>query len=258
MSLSKFEMTGKSVLITGATGALGSSAAHAFAAGGAKVTLAGGNKARLSKLKSELASRGYAVTAIAKRPNTEESCDDIVAAAVETHGGLDALIVSSGAAAVEPALQMQLSTWDRIMDANVRQAWLVCRSAGRVMIDQGRGGKVVLVSSVRSRFATAAGTSAYGPSKAATDMLTRSLAVEWGQYGITVNAIAPTVFRSELTDWLFEDEAKDKRDALLERIPLGRLAEPDDHQGILQFLCSPASDFITGQVICIDGGFSAN
>ena len=126
------------------------------------------------------------------------------------------------------------------------------------MIDRGRGGTVVLVSSVRGRFATAAGTSAYGTSKAATDMLTRSLAVEWGQYGINVNAIAPTVFRSELTEWLFEDGAKDKRDSLLERIPLGRLAEPDDHQGLLQFLCSPASDFITGQVIYIDGGFSAN
>lgn len=258
MNTGEFEVAGKSVLITGATGALGSSAARAFVAAGAHVTLAGGNSARLSELEKEFAASGASVVIVAQRPESENACDDIVAAAVKAHGGLDVLIAASGAAAVKPALEMDTDTWDRVMDANVRQSWLICRSAGRVMIEQGRGGKVILVSSVRGRFATAAGTTAYGTSKAATDMLTRSLAVEWGKHRINVNAIAPTVFRSELTEWLFEDEAKEKRDALLERIPLGRLAEPDDHQGLLQFLSSSASDFITGQVIYIDGGFSAN
>lgn len=258
MSASMFDVAGKSVLITGATGALGASTARVFVAGGAHVMLAGGNEERLSELESEFAASGTAVATIAKRPNSEKACEDIVAATVKAYGGLDILIVASGAAAVKPALEMDLETWDRIMDANARQAWLICRSAARPMIEQGRGGKIILVSSVRSRFATAAGTSAYGPSKAATDMLTRSLAVEWGKHRINVNAIAPTVFRSELTEWLFEDGAEDKRNSLLDRIPLGRLAEPDDHQGILQFLSSSASDFVTGQIICIDGGFSAN
>ena len=258
MSASAFDIAGKSALVTGATGALGSSAARMLVAGGAHVTLAGGNAQRLSEMAVEFTSAGTMVAMIAKRPDSEAACDEIVASAVAAHGGLDILIVASGAAAVKPALDMDLATWDRIMDANVRQAWLINRSAARAMIAQGRGGKVVMVSSVRGRFATAAGTSAYGPSKAATDMLTRSLAVEWGKHGINVNAIAPTVFRSELTEWLFEEGAEDKRNSLLERIPLGRLAEPDDHQGIIQFLCSEAAEFVTGQIFYIDGGFSAN
>jgi NAD(P)-dependent dehydrogenase (short-subunit alcohol dehydrogenase family) len=258
MTTSLFDIAGRSALVTGATGALGYTAAHALVAAGAHVTLAGGNEKRLLEIQNELRSSGANVMAIAKRPDSEDACDAIVDTAVRTHGGLDILIVASGAAAVKPALEMDLETWDRVMDANVRQSWLICRSAGRVFIEQGRGGKIVLVSSVRGRFATTAGTSAYGTSKAATDMLTRSLGVEWGQHNINVNAIAPTVFRSDLTEWLFEDSAAEKRNSLLARIPLGRLAEPDDHQGILLFLSSPASDFITGQVIYIDGGFSAN
>ena len=258
MNTGKFEVAGKSVLITGATGALGASAAQAFVAGGSHVTIAGGNSDRLSELAANFAQSNGSVTTVARRPDSEDACDEIVATAVKAYGGLDVLIVASGAAAVEPAVDMEPKTWDRIMDANVRQCWLICRSAAKVMIDQGKGGKIVLVSSVRGRFATPAGTSAYGTSKAATDMLTRSLAVEWGKHGINVNAIAPTVFRSDLTEWLFSDDAKDKRDSLLERIPLGRLAEADDHQGLLQFLSSDASNFITGQIIYIDGGFSAN
>lgn len=258
MNTDNFSVEGLSVLITGATGALGASAARAFAAGGAQLTLAGGNAKRLEELKAELSAAGASVVSVARRPDSEAACEEIVGAAADAYGGLDVLVVASGAAAVEPAVQMAPSTWDQIMDANVRQTWLICRCAARLMIDQSRGGKMVLVSSVRGRFATAAGTSAYGTSKAATDMLTRSLAVEWGQHGINVNAIAPTVFRSELTNWLFEDDASAQRAGLTERIPLGRLAEPDDHQGIIQFLASGASDFITGQVIYIDGGFSAN
>jgi len=144
------------------------------------------------------------------------------------------------------------------MDVNVRQSWLLCRAAGRIMLDQGRGGKVILMSSARSTLGMA-NYSAYCPSKAAVDLLTRSLACEWGPSGINVNAIAPTVFRSELTAWMYANDGKGPavRAAILSRIPVGRLGEPTDFHGAVQLLASSGSDFMTGAVIHIDGGYTA-
>lgn len=200
------------------------------------------------------------MTTFVGRPDTESACNEMVAAAAADGRGLDILVPASGTAAVKPAVEMEPATWDKVMDANVRQTWLLCRAAGQVMIPQGRGGAVIPISSVRAHFATPAGTSAYGASKAAVDMIARSLATEWGPHDIRVNAIAPTVFRSELTAWLFEDNdrANEARKGVLSRIPLGRLAEPDDFAGVLVFLASQASAIITGETINVDGGFSAN
>lgn len=255
-----FDLTGKSALVSGATGALGAAAARALAGAGAHVTIAGGNSEKLAEIGAGLEVSGASVTMVASRPSDEASCNAMVKTACAEGRGLDVLVAASGTAAVQPAVEMDLETWDRVMDANVRQTWLLCRSAGRTMIDQDRGGAIIPVSSVRARFATPAGTSAYGPSKAAVDMITKSLATEWGRYNIRVNAIAPTVFRSELTGWLFEDNerANEGRKGVLARIPLGRLAEPDDFAGVLIFLASQASGLITGETINVDGGFSAN
>lgn len=254
-----FDLTGKSALVTGATGALGAASAKALAGAGAHVTIAGGNGETLGALHSELEASRASVSSIQLRPSDAKSCDAIVAKAVETGGGLDILVSASGTAVVKPIIEMDEDDYDRVMDANVKQSWMLCRSAGRVFKSQGeRGGAVVLVSSVRSKFATPAGTSVYGTSKAAIDMLTRSLATEWGAMNVRVNAIAPTVFRSALTAWLYEDDAADKRAGVLQRIPLGRLAEPDDFAGSVIFLSSQASDLVTGHVLAVDGGFSAN
>jgi NAD(P)-dependent dehydrogenase (short-subunit alcohol dehydrogenase family) len=145
------------------------------------------------------------------------------------------------------------------MDANVRGSWLVCRAAGRHLLDQGEGGKGVLVSSTRGKLGHPAGYSAYCTSKAAVDGLTRTLACEWGAHGITVNAIAPTVFRSDLTEWMYAEEGKGRetREAMLARIPLGRLGEPEDFVGTLVYFLSDAARFATGQVLYVDGGYTA-
>jgi NAD(P)-dependent dehydrogenase (short-subunit alcohol dehydrogenase family) len=143
-----------------------------------------------------------------------------------------------------------------VQDANVRQTYLICRTAGKVMLEQGRGGKMVITSSVRGKVATN-NAIGYCTSKAATDMLTKCFSAEFAPHGVTVNAIAPTVFRSALTAWLFDEEGPgaEARKGVLQRIPAGRLGEPDDFAGSVIFLSSPASDFLTGHIMYVDGGF---
>jgi len=254
-STPRFSVAGKSILITGATGALGGVAARALAEAGAALTLAGGSAAPLGEMAAGLAG---AVT-VARRPDSPEDAAEMVRAAVDAHGGLDGVLVASGMNHVAPIATMDVTDFQRVQDANVRGSWLVCQAAGRQLIEQGRGGSVVLVSSTRGRLGHPAGYSAYCPSKAAVDLLARTLAAEWGPSQIRVNAIAPTVFRSNLTAWMYSDDERGRatREAMLARIPLGRLAEPDDLAGAVQFLLSDASAFITGQVLYLDGGYTA-
>ncbi|MBN26122.1 MAG: oxidoreductase [Alteromonadaceae bacterium] len=252
-----FSLKGKSALVVGASGALGGAAAHALAAAGANLTLAGSNSETLKRRAQEMEHYGVSITVHIGRPETQDDAQEMINTATQT-SPLDIVVCASGTSVVKPITDMQPDEFDKVMDANVRQSWLVCRAASKVMIEQNRGGKMILVSSVRAHFATPAGTSAYGTSKAAINMLTRSLAVELGPHNICVNAIAPTVFRSSLTSWLFEPESADKRQQVLNRIPIGRLGEPEDFNGIFMFLASQASNLITGEIINIDGGFSCN
>jgi NAD(P)-dependent dehydrogenase (short-subunit alcohol dehydrogenase family) len=254
-----FIVGGRSVLITGATGAFGAAAARGLARGDAKLTLAGGSRDKLEALRSELAQTGAEVAIVNLRPETEADADAMVAAALEAHGGLDTVVTASGLNKVGLITEQPVEDWQTVMDANVKGSWLVCRSAGRCMIKRGGGGKFILVSSTRARLGLPSGYSAYSPSKAAVDLLTKTLACEWGRHRINVNAIGPTVFRSNLTEWMYSDEdpGRATREAMLSRIPLGRLGEPEDFVGAVLFFASPASDFCTGQTLFVDGGYTA-
>lgn len=202
---------------------------------------------------------GAKVTAVNKRPTDEAICAELMQTAADDYGSLDILVVASGMNKVSLINDMEPDTFTAVMDANVTQSWLLARAAAGQMKAQGKGGKIVLVSSARGLLGHPAGYTAYCASKAAVDGITKSLGCELGPTGITVNAIAPTVFRSPLTSWMFEDteEAKTVRNGFLTRVPKGRLGEPEDLAGPLLFLASKASDFYTGHILYADGGYTA-
>ena len=183
----------------------------------------------------------------------------VLSRARQRFGGVDILVLAAGINKVSKIVDQPPEAFTEVMDVNVTQSWLMARAAGKQMLAQGRGGKVVFMSSARGLLGHPAGYTAYCASKSAIDGVTKALGCEWGDTGITVNAIAPTVFRSPLTAWMYEDteRATTVRKGFVARVPKGRLGEPSDLAGPLLFLASAASDFYTGHILYADGGYTA-
>jgi NAD(P)-dependent dehydrogenase (short-subunit alcohol dehydrogenase family) len=249
-----FDVSGKVALITGATGGFGHATTMALAMAGVKVMVTGRTEGKLKDLVEEIEQAGGSASFSAGSPIDHDDVKRVVKDTVDAFGGIDILITAAGVNKPNPIVEQPLEEWDMIMDANVKGTWLFCKEVGKVMIERGKGGKVILLGSARGELGMA-NYSGYSPSKGAVHLLAKSLGCEWGQYGINVNAIAPTVFRTALTQWMFDDQAFYKN--FLKRIPIGRLGEPEDFIGTVIFLSSKASDFLTGAIICADGGYTA-
>ena len=257
--LSLFDIRGKTAIVTGASGAFGALASKVLAGAGCNLALAAGGLEALKQVAADCEKLGAKVEAINIRPSSAANCDQVVEAAVKRFGGVDILVLAAGINKVSKIVDQPPEAFMEVMDVNVTQSWLMARAAGKQMLAQGRGGKVVFMSSARGLLGHPAGYTAYCASKSAIDGVTKALGCEWGDTGITVNAIAPTVFRSPLTAWMYEDteRATTVRKGFVARVPKGRLGEPSDLAGPLLFLASAASDFYTGHILYADGGYTA-
>lgn len=259
---SRFDLAGKSALVVGGAGTFGRAGAFALGEAGCRLTIADMDAANIGATRDDLAAADIVATAVAAWPDNEANADRIVRAAAEAHGRLDVVFVALGTNDVGYVEDQSEDGWRKVMDANLDSYWRVCQAAGRQFARQPAGDhryKIAVVSSTRGKLGHASGYAAYCASKAGLDGMVRALAGEWGPKNININAIGPTVFKSPVSEWMFSDEdpGKSVRENMLDRIPIGRLGDVEDLMGGLIYLLSPASDFMTGQTIYIDGGYTA-
>ncbi len=253
MILDDFRLDGKVALVTGASRGIGRAYALALAEAGADVAIVGRRLATLERVAAKIAGLGREALSVPADMGNLEDIAAVVARVQERWGHIDILANNAGLVNRAPAVEYTAEMWDEVMRVNIRGAFFMAQAVGRVMIEQG-GGKIINTASLLSAIGVPY-IPAYTAAKGGIGQLTKSLAVEWAQYHINVNAIAPGYVRTELTKALQEDPARS--DWVLQRTPMKRWAEPEELKGAMVFLASQASDFVTGQIIYVDGGWTA-
>ncbi len=252
-TLDRFDLGGKAAIVVGGGRGLGQAMALALAAAGADVCVVGRTRKDLKKTAESVQKLGRRGECIVADVTREVAVGRMVKQVHKLFGRIDILVNSQGAVHLQPSVDFEAKAWQRVIDVNLKSVFLCCKHAGRVMLNQGKG-KIINISSVRG-FQGRIGDMAYAPSKGAVNQLTRSLAIEWGAKGISVNGLAPVFTLTSINKEYFEDPVK--RDWVLGRIPMKRAGQLEDLFGPVVFLASDASNFVNGHILVVDGGWLA-
>ena len=247
-----FDLTGKKAVVTGAASGLGLAMAEGLHEAGAAIGIVDIAEST-AVVAAEMGNSGAPVFGVradlSKPDDLERGFREIVALL----GGLDILVNNVGITRRSPTEEHSLEDWESVVSLNMTAMFLMSKSAARIMLEQGSG-KVINIGSLYS-FTGGPNQIGYTASKGAVRLMTMAMSNEWAGRGINVNAIAPTVFRTDLTQWMFDD--KEFYKVFLRRIPIGRLGEPEDFIGTVLYLSSRASAFMTGAIMYVDGGYTA-
>lgn len=250
-----FDLSGKVAIVTGASSGLGKQFATTLAEAGASVALLARRMEKLQAFKDELVAAGYDAMAVGCDVMDNNSIKNAVAAVKAQYGHIDILVNNAGVATISPSQDHSDEEWERVINTNLNSVFYMSREVGKVMIEQ-KYGKIINLGSIHSRV-TMAGSpiAAYCAAKGGVLMLTKEMAVEWAPYNITVNAIGPSYFPSEMTGDVLSDPAV--LGAINARCPMGRVGKPEELAGAILYFASDASTFTTGQLLNIDGGWTA-
>ena len=250
-----YDITGQTAIVTGASSGIGVVFAEALADCGANVVICARRKEKLEKVADNLREcTGAKVLALPCDVTNEKAVEDMVDKTVEEFGSVDILVNNAGTSAISPSTEMPLEDWKKVIDVNLTGVFICARVVARKMIEQDYG-KIINIASIYGEVGDIFNAAPYYASKGGVVNLTRSMAVEWAKNNINVNAIAPGFFPSEMTGPIFQD--KETYDYIKSRTPLGKVGNPSELKGALVFFASPASEYVTGQILEVDGGWTA-
>ncbi len=257
MELSQFSLEGQVALVTGGSRGMGKATAIGFAKAGADVAVASRKLPDLEVVADEIRALGRKSLAVATHGGRVDQMQPLVDRVVAEFGMIDILVNNAGTNFFMPAIDMTENGWDAVMNLDLKGLFFLSQAAARVMREHG-GGKIINVSSA-SGFKVQVPTGHYSIAKAGVIMATKVMALEWAEYNIRVNCIAPGAIQTRLYDSIFsllpEEEAKVRKAEAAKRIPMGRVGEPRDIADAMIFLASEASSYVTGQTFAVDGGF---
>jgi gluconate 5-dehydrogenase len=249
--MKKFRLDGKMSMVTGGSKGIGFGIAKALAEAGSDIVLVARNKTNLDKAREELARTGRSIRSYSFDMSNVEGIDEMFDGVINDTGGVDILVNNAGSTRRGPAETISSADWYFVLNLNVTAAYTLCRAFARERIKDRKKGKIINLASVMSE-TIREDNAPYAASKGAIRQLTKALAVDWAKYNINVNAIGPGFIQTDLTRPLWEDESFDKW--LKWKTPQARWGKPEDLGNAAVYLASPASDFVTGQILYVDGG----